>query len=774
MKTPSKKNKGTQDEEGETNGGDPYMSESNVADLPLTKSNDDQHLIKSNKSEDDEQGKKKNKKKKQSEESKHKEDNTYKSNEFEDDDQRKKMKKMRELIEGNTLKECNDVRSDEGEEGQQGKKKKKKLSEESKHKESNKFKSNECEDDDQGKKMKKKQKLIEGNTLKECNDSRSKGDEDGKQENKMKKKKKKPSEESNECEDDQGKRTKKNQKLIEGNTLNECNDLRSNGGEDGEQDKMKKKKKLSEESKHKENSEFKTSECEDDGQGKKMKKKKKQIEEAKLKEYSDIIINEGGDGDQGKAKKKDKLSHKRKSKENNDQGKKMKKKKEAKAVASESPNCAHDKGKTKKDKLSRKRKSKENNDLNSNEGDAVTGVNDQGTKMKKKKEAKAVASESPNCAHDKGKTKKKDKLSRKRKSKENNDLNSNEGDAVTGVNDQGTKMKKKKEAKAVASESPNSAHGKTPNSGHNGTSKRKRVTFADEVETHCCDGLVRGKRYTPEEDEKIKAAVYDYIDSHGLGDEGLDKILHCRSHPELIGCWKEIAKALPERPAESVYKRAHSLLENSERCKWTPDELEFIRKSYEKHGADWRMVAEALDKSRDQVKDAWRRIKYTNVRRGTWSQEEYQNLFNLVNLDLRVRASEPYKKSNHGMLRDNICWETIAHKLGTRNSALCCKKWYEELTSPMVASGDWCDTDDYRLINALYTLDACCMEEVDWDNLLELRSGDACRKRWDQMVHHIGEHTAKSFVEQVEVLTKRFCPDLLEAREAFDNKPVIC
>jgi hypothetical protein len=304
--------------------------------------------------------------------------------------------------------------------------------------------------------------------------------------------------------------------------------------------------------------------------------------------------------------------------------------------------------------------------------------------------------------------------------------------------------------------------------------KPKRVTFSDEVETFCCDGLVRGKRFTPEEDEKIKASVFAYIDSHGLGEEGLDKILHVKSHPELIGCWKEIARVLPHRPTHSVYNRAHILLENVGRCKWTPEELEFIRKSYQQHGPDFRLIADTLGKSRDQVKDAWRRLKYEKARFGHWSQEEYQTLYNLVNEDLRARSLEPYRKAQHGMLRDNICWEAIGHKLETRNSAFCCKKWYEELISPMVARGEWCDTDDFRLIDALYTLDACCMEEVEWDELLEHRSGDACRKRWDQMVQHLGEHARKPFIEQVEVLTKRFCPDLLEAREAFDNKPVIC
>ncbi|KAG5103508.1 hypothetical protein JHK84_048477 [Glycine max] len=47
-------------------------------------------------------------------------------------------------------------------------------------------------------------------------------------------------------------------------------------------------------------------------------------------------------------------------------------------------------------------------------------------------------------------------------------------------------------------------------------------------------------------------------------------------------------------------------------------------------------------------------------------------------------------------------------------------------------------------------------------------------KWWNQMVQYIGEHGGKSFAEQVEILAKRFCPDLLEVREAFDAKPVIC
>lgn len=537
-------------------------------------------------------------------------------------------------------------------EDQSKKMKKKKMSKESKHKEYSESKSNECKDDDKGKKMKKK--LAEESKLKEYNDTVKKM-----------KTEKIPTKKKKRAEDDEHETNGGNPYLAKSNVVDQplvrsYDDQHlvkiNEGGDDGQGKKMKKekkkKKKLNEESQHQDCSEFKSNECEDDDQSKKKKKKKKLTEE---------------DGNQSNMPKK------------------------------------------KKKKLSHKSKSNENCEFNSNEGD-------------------------PPLAR------------------------------ITEVIDQGKKMKKKKKAKAVMDEYPNPSPDRT--------SKPKRVTFSDQVEV-CCDGLVRGKRFTPEEDEKLKVAIYDYIESHGLGDEGLHMILNCSKYPKIRGCWKEINEALPNRPKNYVYERAHVLFEKS-KVKWTPEELHFIIKAHEQHGPDWRSIAEALGKSRYQVKDAWRRLKFPNVNKGHWSQEEYQTLFDLVNLDLRVRAKETYRKSNHGMLRDNICWEAIAHKLSTRNSSYCCKKWYEQLVSPMVAKGEWCDTDDYRMLDALYTLDACNMEEVDWDNLVEDRSGDVCRKRWGQLVHHIGQHVGKSFSEQVEILAKRYCPDLLEAREAFDAKPVIC
>ncbi|KAJ4706382.1 Myb family transcription factor family protein [Melia azedarach] len=345
----------------------------------------------------------------------------------------------------------------------------------------------------------------------------------------------------------------------------------------------------------------------------------------------------------------------------------------------------------------------------------------------------------------------------------------------------GKKNKKKAESVKKGSRTKTGFEATDPSQNSTVSERSKKVSFSDKVQVFPSsdgssndrnakdDGLVRGKRFSIEEDEMIRKAVINYIETHRLGEEGLNMVLHCRSHPEVKNCWKEIGAALPWRPSESIYYRAHTLFERDENRKWTPEELELVRKFHEKHGSNWKRLAIALGKHRVHVKDAWRRIRLPNQKKGQWSQEEYQKLFDLVNLDLRIKASEE-KKSKHGMLRDNISWEAISDKLETRSNSICCMKWYDQLTSPMVAEGKWADTDDYHLVNALSALDACCMDDVDWDNLLEHRSGTICRKRWNQMAKHLGPDANKSFPEQVEILSTRYSLDVLEAREAYNSQ----
>ncbi|CAN0919510.1 Cyclin-D-binding Myb-like transcription factor 1 [Linum grandiflorum] len=318
------------------------------------------------------------------------------------------------------------------------------------------------------------------------------------------------------------------------------------------------------------------------------------------------------------------------------------------------------------------------------------------------------------------------------------------------------------------------------------STSNKRVSFSEDLEVFPISNdddsndettsedkeLVRGKRFSPEEDKLVEEACWEYVHSKDLGEEGIKMILNCKKHKQVRNCWKEISTAIPWRPRESVRYRAHILFERGETGKWTEEEYELVLKHHKEHGAAWKALAQDLGKHRFHVKDQFRRLKFPKRKKGHWTTDEYEKFFDLVNTDLQMKAHEE-RKSKHGMLKDNIGWTAISEKLETRTHSNCSEKWYKQLASPMVAQNIWCDTDDYHLVIELYNLDACCMEDVDWDCLLEHRSGEVCRKRWNEMVKYLGDCRNKSFSEQVEVLAKRYTPVVLEAREAYYSKPIV-
>uniref|UniRef100_A0A7N0U363 Myb-like domain-containing protein n=1 Tax=Kalanchoe fedtschenkoi TaxID=63787 RepID=A0A7N0U363_KALFE len=280
-------------------------------------------------------------------------------------------------------------------------------------------------------------------------------------------------------------------------------------------------------------------------------------------------------------------------------------------------------------------------------------------------------------------------------------------ETVNGV--EGSKKSKKRKKTADATDS-----------SENSKSKGRRVSFSDDVEVfplpeylkyrklNSEGDTIQGKRYTQEEDALILQAVDDYILEHGMAGDGVDRdldegwkrarslIMNCKKNPELKGCWKEIARAIPRRTIRSTYERAHILYERAESRKWSKEELGTIRKFCEEHGPKWRLLGDILGKSRKHVKDAYRRVKMATLKKGAWSQEEYEQLFKLVNNDIIMRATEE-KKVKHGMLRDNIAWGAISDKLQTRASPSCSTSgttryvppWCSKASGPAPTTTGW-------------------------------------------------------------------------------------
>ncbi|XP_076929670.1 uncharacterized protein LOC143594180 isoform X2 [Bidens hawaiensis] len=534
---------------------------------------------------------------------------------------------------------------------------------------------------------------------------------------------------------------------------------KSESKEDGETDGGSLKKKKDKHKEKKSKSESKDNETDDDSL------KQKESDKHKEKKSNSESKKDETDGD-GLKKKKDKHKEKKSESESKEDGE----------TAGE--------GLKKKDKHKKKTESESKED-GETDGDILKKKKDKHKEKKSKSESKEDGDEDQ---RDKGNlvnddSQKKDKKRKRKHSSEEVQVEENELDPKP--------EKKKKKTKKIDFKG-SKAKSKAIESGENNTekpkkkSKSKKVSFSGYVEvfppsdsepdkqTTNGDGLLRGKRFTPEEDEIVKKAVLDYVVEKGLGDDGLKMVLNCRSHKGMKKCWQEIGLCIPYRPYTAVYYRAHNLFERAESRTWTPEEFQLLREYHKKYGNDWKKLAAELGKHRFHVKDAWRRIKFENLKSGRWTQEEYQQLYDLVNLDLQMKINgEEKKKSKHGMLRDNIPWTAISEKLSTRTDATCCEKWYNQLTSSLVVEKKWADADDYRMIGVLYELDAACIEDVEWDDILEHRPGEICLKRWHQMVKYIGDYRSKSFNEQVDILAQRYCPDLAETRETWDNKPLV-
>lgn len=372
-----------------------------------------------------------------------------------------------------------------------------------------------------------------------------------------------------------------------------------------------------------------------------------------------------------------------------------------------------------------------------------------------------------------------EKVEEKKKKRKKND----EGQCYFNV-ERNEKMTKKRKRREIVSDNAN--RGKSSPADKSPPSKKqKKVTFSDQVEVFLisdrekeekgkdCDDsaatsvedseVVWGKRFSKVEDNAIRNAISAYIKERGYEEEkGLHMVLNCMKNSEVRNCWKQIAASLPWRPLMSVYLRAHVLYERSENRGWTKDEISALKSLQAEHGNNWKKISEFLGKSRYHVKDKWRRIKRQGLNSGNWSRDEYQKLFDLVNQNMQLKSLEKEEKPTRNVLRDNINWEAIADKMETRDHVHCCKKWYYSLVSSMVQTGEWENEDDITLLRSLLETNASDEEAVDWDALVEGRSGVTCLKRWKQMVKHLGECHSMPFLEKLEMLVKRYIPDLIE------------
>eukprot|EP00850_Spirogloea_muscicola_P016811 SM000139S00128 [mRNA] locus=s139:308636:312000:+ [translate_table: standard] len=273
-------------------------------------------------------------------------------------------------------------------------------------------------------------------------------------------------------------------------------------------------------------------------------------------------------------------------------------------------------------------------------------------------------------------------------------------------------------------------------------------------------------RFSKEEDRTIVAAVLEYVRVHGWEeDEGIQRLLKPRTS-KMKGVWLELAKALPDRHVKRVYMRALRLLDKRNYVgQWTAEEEDTLRRLYAEHGPKWSKLAGSFGRLPGALKDKWREIKNGGHQEGKFTAAEVDKLCDLVHEAVRSKskAIQPQDIEVGGrQIRDDINWTWISKHFPGRTYNQCLRTWYYRIAPSMVLEGSWGPRDDQRLLESLLECGEDYDTEIQWDTLLDNRSGETCKKRWKQIKKHLPDGYW-TFEEQVEMACKRLAPELIQS-----------
>jgi hypothetical protein len=145
---------------------------------------------------------------------------------------------------------------------------------------------------------------------------------------------------------------------------------------------------------------------------------------------------------------------------------------------------------------------------------------------------------------------------------------------------------------------------------------------------------------------------------------------------ELKGSWMEIAKRLPHRSVQSVYRHGIRQLHPFKRGAWSEQETAVLTELVQRMGKKWSAIQTKLNRSADACRDKYREMSDEYVK-GRWKDPEMELLKRLVREHLNVDAGTDMKSLGRMVEEQNIQipWSTISKRIGKRSRLSCFKKW---------------------------------------------------------------------------------------------------
>jgi hypothetical protein len=181
-------------------------------------------------------------------------------------------------------------------------------------------------------------------------------------------------------------------------------------------------------------------------------------------------------------------------------------------------------------------------------------------------------------------------------------------------------------------------------------------------------------KFTKAESEIVRKAVEDFCAMKQISVARLCS--ECDHKAELKGAWMEIAKRLPHRSVQSVYRHGLRQLHPFKRGAWTEEEVEMLVDLVQRMGKKWASIQTKLNRSADSCRDKYREMSDDYVK-GRWKENETELLKRLIREHLTAEPTTDIKELGKVVEAEGlkIPWQLISKRMGKRSRLSCFKKW---------------------------------------------------------------------------------------------------
>ncbi|KRX03138.1 Homeodomain protein [Pseudocohnilembus persalinus] len=240
-------------------------------------------------------------------------------------------------------------------------------------------------------------------------------------------------------------------------------------------------------------------------------------------------------------------------------------------------------------------------------------------------------------------------------------------------------------------------------------------------------GKTSGK-FSEEELALLRNSVCRYAYSKNMTSQELLKFIQTRNDRTQLGTWTQIASVLPDRSVQSchnVIRRQYN--QNNYKGKWSEEEVEELIDLVELHGRKWEKIGELIGRTAGNCRDKYKSIGDRNHqnREKLWTFEEIIKVMKYIEKQLKSKFIDREKLEEFCQQNVHMLFEKIDNQklnINVNRSKNSQPDPYLEALSNMI---------NYNVVKKLN------FEQIKWTKIsdkLKTKSVDDIRNKWNNQL----------------------------------------